>query len=100
MNSAVNIMEKYYNTIDLDGIDKNELGHIVEKIYRKKCCKTIEVRDTFKGYHLIIYCRKDCDLCRLLYDDQNRYTMDLRRPKHLRNILWTEKYYDIAEVKI
>lgn len=100
MNEEINITDEYYQTIDLDGIDKIELARIIGKIFRLKCNKTIEVRDTYKGYHLIIYCYRDCDLCRLVFDDQDRYTMDLRRPRHLRNILWTEKYYDRVKIKV
>jgi len=100
LNEEINITDEYYQTIDLDGIDKIELARIIGKIFRLKCNKTIKVRDTYKGYHLIIYCYRDCDLCRLVFDDQDRYTMDLRRPRHLRNILWTEKYYDRVKIKV
>ncbi len=85
-----------YQTIDLDLIDKNTLKHIIEKIKKRKCCKQIQVRDTFKGYHIIISCKKDCDECRMVFDDQKRYYYDQYRPKHLRNILWTEKYYKMV----
>lgn len=86
------IREPYYQTVDLDKIGKSELNHIVGKISRMKCCKRITIRETFKGYHLVIECSKECDLCRLVFDDRRRYLFDNNRDKLLRNVLWTDKY--------
>lgn len=101
-NSIIKVRTTRYQTIDLDQVDKYTLYNIINKIKykgKKENCNTrIYVKDTFKGYHIIIECKKECDLCRLVFDDDRRYYYDQYRPKHLRNVLWTNKYY--KKVKI
>lgn len=94
---AITVKHPYFQTIDLDFCNKSKLERIVYKIINMPCCIEMEVRPTWRGYHLIIYCTRRCDVCRLLYDDFMRYAYDLYRPPHLRNILWTAKYYGMGE---
>lgn len=44
-----------------------------------------------KGMHLTIICNADCDKCRLVFDDINRYSKDSRRPKYAQNVLFNRK---------
>ncbi|MCS7367273.1 MAG: hypothetical protein NDF52_05285 [archaeon YNP-WB-062] len=81
----------YYSTIDLDYCDKGKLARIIAKIIQCKWLIKVKVRDTNKGYHLILFCKRKCELCRMAFDDQTRFFADFNRPLYLRNILWTRK---------
>jgi len=92
----------WINTIDLDkpyprwktGFPKPLLNKIIYKISKCKYLKEIQVRDSRnKGYHIILYCKRDCDLCRLVFDDQDRYARDLFRKPITRNVLFTKSKY-------
>ena len=86
----------HYNlqTLDLDKIDKHQLERILAKIDNcpfqasDQSRDDYEVRDTQKGYHVIIYCPEGCDNCRFVFDDPRRYGMDFKRPSHLTNVLF------------
>jgi len=82
-----------YNTIDLDYCDKETLKRIVYKIKKCKYLLYIEVKDSnYKGYHIKLFCSKDCDLCRLVFDDDKRYFADItNRFPFEQNILWDNK---------
>lgn len=86
---------KVRNTLDLDRITKDQLQHILSKICRCPSLAYYILADSWaKGYHVTLWCLKDCDLCRFHYDDQRRYYADLtNREPHERNILWTRKSY-------
>jgi hypothetical protein len=93
-------MSEYFNTIDLDKIDKEELEHIKNKIQTFKCCKSVQSKDSSsKGYHLLIVCSKKCDLCRLMFDDQKRYSMDNQRDLKYQNTLFDSKEPLTANLK-
>jgi len=85
------IEHPYYSTVDLDFCDKEKLSRIASKITSCKKLIKVKVRDTNKGYHLIIFCKVNCERCRMVFDDQTRYMADENRPAFLRNILWTRK---------
>lgn len=78
----------YYNTLDLDKLSKEEFESIYFKI--DKCLNHLAVHwyDTQKGYHIRMLCTIDCDLCRLVFDDQKRYAADLGRPNCKQNVLF------------
>lgn len=83
------------NTLDIDSGDIDNITMIICKILE---CKTrdksfVAVKHTLKGYHVIFYCTTNCDMCRLVFDDQTRYSRDLERPEYSRNVLFTEKRY-------
>lgn len=83
----------YYNTLDLDFKTKEELALIISKI--SKCnhfIKFKEISDSYKGFHLAFICSSECDLCRLVFDDQLRYYYDLFRPVYSRNVLFDTKH--------
>ena len=86
------------NTLDIDfnpkhNKDKHYLQHIIDKISLMKCYKGMVVFPSFsKGYHITLFCKKECDLCRFVYDDPERYRKDLRRNTYENNVLWSEKY--------
>jgi len=86
------ILTDYYNTIDLDKIDKEQLERIISKIKTNPCLKNIQVKDSStKGYHLLLTCNRKCDICRIVFDDQKRLEMDNNRPLKLQNTLFTSK---------
>ena len=83
----------YMNTIDLDFCDQERLEKICAKITR--CAHLFYwggITDTAKGYHIRIGCTKDCDLCRMVFDDQTRYARDLERVASSRNVLHQRKW--------
>jgi hypothetical protein len=82
----------FYNTIDLDKVDKQQLADIVSKITAKPCCLSLQYKDSSsKGYHISIVCSKQCDVCRMVFDDQKRFEMDSNRDIKFQNTLFTEK---------
>jgi hypothetical protein len=87
-------MSNYYNTLDLDKIDKYQLLEIVNKIKMQECCEAIQVKDSFsKGYHVLLTCREKCDKCRMVFDDAKRFSMDSMRDEKFQNTLFTSKEY-------
>lgn len=79
-------------TVDLDLVDKHQLYRIVEKIRRcRSCWNVVGVEDSLKGYHVTFICLSGDCVCRFVYDDPKRVDYDLRRPKHLQNVLFGEK---------
>ena len=98
---------KKYNTIDLDihpdYINKGK--SLLEKVMRfiKHCeyCLAIgEPQDSnSKGYHIFFICKKDCELCRLLFDDSRRYMMDFDRLEERKNVMFDVKYCKIDEAE-
>lgn len=88
------VFKPLINTLDLDKINKEQLEIITQKIKNNECCKEVIIRDSnTKGYHIIIICRKNCDLCRFVFDDAKRYDIDSVMPLRLRDFLFTEKIY-------
>jgi hypothetical protein len=87
-----------YNTIDLDinpripNNDNHLLEKIVEKISLCEYSYFIQVLDSnSKGYHILFYCSKNCDLCRFVFDDDKRYSLDVERPEWRQNIMFDIK---------
>ena len=77
-------------TIDLDFCTREKRDQIVSKILSMPCCDSVCQRDSFsKGYHLIVFCKHgNCQLCRLVFDDCNRFSMDSKRACEEQNVLW------------
>jgi len=92
----------YYNTIDLDGYNinhpklkaclKEELERVILKIEdfgrKHDCLERLIVEDSKKGYHIILLCRKPCNLCRFVFDDFERYRRDINRPRYMQNVIF------------
>ena len=78
----------YYNTLDIDSSDKE----LFERIFLKVtvCPYALKYRwvDTQKGYHVRLWCAKECDLCRLVFDDSKRFAIDWKRPRAKQNVLF------------
>jgi len=90
----------FYNTIDLDKVNKTQLGEIIKKITIKKCCLSLTYKDSSsKGYHISIICAKKCDICRIVFDDQKRFEMDNNRDLKYQNTLFTEKEWVKGNLK-
>lgn len=83
------------NTLDLDGYTLKSAYKLIAKIKALKCCKAVLFKPScHKGYHVVIICKdKNCDLCRFVFDDQERYAHDIERPKRTQNVLFTEYRY-------
>lgn len=80
------------NTLDLDEIDKEELNRILTKIKLNSCCDNVTFKcSTSKGFHVFIFCKKQCDLCRFVFDDDKRFAIDSVMPLKFRDFLFTEK---------
>lgn len=90
---------KYINTLDIDHYHPayNNINHILQKIKRLDCCVALMYRlsSSLNGYHIKIYCKHfNCDKCRLVFDDQIRFTADLtNREWYERNVLFNVKSY-------
>ena len=87
-------------TIDLDCHELRSLHKTIDEILQRilKCHHIGEVwvRESASknGYHIKILCDVDCELCRLAFDDQVRFTADyINKKQHNRNVLFTIKYY-------
>lgn len=81
-----------YNTIDIDTTDKLFINMVVSKIImrdrRFHCLSRIELTpSSLKGYHIRFYCKKKCDLCRIVFDDDMRYFYDQYREPESQNVL-------------
>lgn len=85
----------YYQTIDLDYCDKEGTERILHKILGRNCCQGAAVKPSaHKGYHIILFCSRKCDECRLIFDDTERFRRDMKRPDRRRNVLFYDyKYY-------
>lgn len=94
-------MMPYYNTIDLDKVDKNQLQVIIFKIKMQSCCLGLKYKDSSsKGYHILLTCKtQGCDKCRLVFDDQKRLEMDSNREEKFRNTLFTDKEFVRGNLK-
>lgn len=72
--------------------DKEFMLKMIYKITNCPFCSHLKInQSSFKGYHITLFCKKDCDICRLCYDDTRRLAYDLSRPKYARNILFEKK---------
>lgn len=93
------LRQQHLNTLDLDFCGIDQLSEIVAKIMLRKCHGPVAVSDSNKGYHVAMYCEKRCDDCRLVFDDQERYARDRRRPWWSRNVLFDRKIFISRQCK-
>jgi len=82
----------FMNTIDLDFAHRVKLNTILSKIIRCSSLISWGYSDTAKGYHIKMGCGRDCDLCRMVFDDQERFRRDLERTPSSRNVLHQRKW--------
>lgn len=80
------------NTIDLDFKDREFLHVTMQKIIHCRNYIKGEIKDTAKGYHYRLWCKIDCDLCRVVFDDQRRFEKDIKRLKSSQNVLHQRKW--------
>lgn len=81
----------FRTTLDVDTNDKETIKRITDKIF--DCEHIFEVNkkpSNLKGYHFILKCFIECDVCRMCFDDQKRFNFDMARPTHLRNVLFNK----------
>jgi len=68
------------------------LEHIIEKIAECPFFINCKIKlSSFKGFHIILFCSINCDICRMCYDDDKHFAYDLNRPEYARNILFDKK---------
>lgn len=79
------------NTIDIDNTSTKNLLRVLAKIKRCKFLDSVSVEPSLNGFHVTLWCLKDCDLCRFVFDDQFRYMWDFERPEFSRNVLFDIK---------
>ena len=87
-------MKLFRSTLDLDFNEKSRIEHIEEKIKRCKDLVALrkELSPSRNGWHFILWCKKECNLCRISYDDPVRYQRDLTlRERHGGNFLASRK---------
>lgn len=99
-------MKIYRNSLDIDykrfnTKTEDTVKHIVEKIKRLDCCAEINIKRSsgLNGFHITLTCLKDCDLCRLCYDDPERYARDRFRPSSSQNVLFNKKIIKKQQVQ-
>jgi hypothetical protein len=92
---------QHYNTLDIDyeilpeispSCSNDKINMIMLKI--KKCPNLIAIRkepSNKKGYHLRFYCKIDCLICRMVFDDDVRFNADMTRNKQFTNIIFDTK---------
>lgn len=83
------------NTLDLDFNDQDRIDLIRQKLRARPCCAwpLFKISPGLNGFHVVLECKKNCDLCRLVFDDQERFSRDLRRPVRTRDVLWSKKSF-------
>ena len=87
-------MKFFKQTLDLDTKNKEELDRILHKVTHCPfdtelgMSKVPVIRDTRKGYHVILHCAYGCDTCRFVFDDPKRYAIDFRKPRCTQNVLF------------
>lgn len=79
----------FRTTLDIDTNNKEVIKHHIDKIL---LCPNLfhlhKKQSSCKGYHFILKCWIDCNLCRIVYDDFRRFDYDKFRPKFAQNILF------------
>ena len=72
---------------------KNAIQKILNKIVKCKYCVVASKKlSNYKGWHIEMYCTRDCDLCRLQFDDIRRYEEDMNRLEVFRNLIFDVKH--------
>jgi hypothetical protein len=52
----------------------------------------VTLSPSLNGYHIELWCQQNCDLCRLVFDDQTRYSADIHnRPTTEQNVFFFQK---------
>lgn len=96
MKKAENCIK--YNTIDIDSTSKEFFIMVLFKIIRKgleeRCLIKYFFKDSKrKGFHIQLYCNKNCDICRFVFDDDIRYAFDQYRENFSQNVLTQESEF-------
>ena len=87
----------YRTTLDIDTNDKEFTERMLAKIATCKHLIYLKIKESpCKGYHITILCDKECDMCRLCFDDERRFYFDSFRPEWAKNILFDKK--EIIEI--
>ena len=72
--------------------DEDFICHMLGKIFHCKNFHYCHFKySSFKGCHIELFCLKDCDICRMCYDDDKHFAYDMNRPEYARNILFDKK---------
>ena len=77
-----------YNTIDIDNGDYENFERIYNKVQACKHHGAVMFKDTKKGFHILLKCDIDCELCRMVFDDPYRYERDFKRKDSRKNVLF------------
>lgn len=79
-----------YNTLDVDSNDKELINRIFNKVIT--CLRLVDIElypSERKGFHFKLYCKVRCDNCRLVFDDDVRFSYDQYREQKSRDVLTT-----------
>lgn len=88
-----------YNTIDIDTNDKETIKRVLNKIV--DCPYLGDLIFNFslqKGIHLKLFCKKRCEMCRIVFDDIIRFMFDEDREEWSKNVMFDKKeFYKAGE---
>jgi hypothetical protein len=99
MGGLLTVTAAHLNTLDLDFCGFELMLQVVNKVRTCRDHGPIVISDSLKGYHLLFYCKVDCDDCRLVFDDPERFARDRRRPWWSRNVLFDRKIFMLGQRK-
>lgn len=91
----------FRKVIDIDFVTKYSRNiptskqEVLRTLRKFLSCKNFELFlfkwSSFKGCHIILFCDKDCDICRMCIDDDKHFNYDMARPEECRNISFDKK---------
>ena len=83
-----------YNTIDVDTNDKETIDRILYKINKCIHLKFLSYKPSLqKGFHFKMFCDIKCEICRICYDDDIRFSYDNFRPAYSQNVMFDTKEF-------
>jgi hypothetical protein len=97
------MIKYFFSSLDLDwqipqqneslSCSKELADKIINKISKCNYCVIISKKlSNYKGWHIEFYCTRNCDLCRLQFDDIRRYEEDLNRLDVFKNLIFDIKH--------
>lgn len=88
------VLSIQYNTLDIDTNKKDVIERIIDKIMKCPFIEEIKLLPSLqKGFHIKLWCKRKCEICRIVYDDALRYHYDQERPNFSQNVLFDSKSF-------
>lgn len=81
-----------YNTLDIDHNNKEQITKIYNKIIKCRNLTEIDIEfSELKGVHIKLWCNQNCEICRIVFDDETRFHYDQYRPEYSQNVMFDTK---------